>query len=127
MEDIVFDIEYSSEEDTITLFKSIEINQDNTEYIYYLMSNKTVYDSIEQIAEMYINKGIYSIIFHIIDGWIDNIIKIVNYENLDILTSRISKILIKIIHSDMVECENYYIKNLDKYFNIKYYAEKMIG
>jgi hypothetical protein len=125
--EIVFDIEYSSEEDTITLFKSIEINQDNTEYIYYLMSNKTVYDSIEQIAEMYINKGIYSIIFHIIDGWIDNIIKIVNYENLDILTSRISKILIKIIRSDMIECENYYIKNLDKYFNIKYYAEKMIG
>lgn len=127
MEDFVYDIKISCAEDVINLFKILEINQENSEYIYAAMINPNIYGFIDQVTEIYIDKKVYTIFYDIIDGWFDNIDKITSYKNIQDLTLKISKILVKILHSDMVECENIYIDHLDKYFNIKYYAEKMIG
>lgn len=125
MEDFLYDIKTSSTEDVITLFKTVDINEDTTSYIYSAMGNRNLFHFIDQITHMYISKGVYSIIFEIIDGWSDNH-KIFS-RNKEDLRKKLREILIKLIRSDEVNCENFYINVLKKEFSINYYAETMAG
>lgn len=126
-EDFLYDLKHSDSQDVITLFKTIQINEENSEYLYIAMSNTQLCDFIEEISELYIKNCVYSVFYEIIDGWIDNKCNINLYKNISELTRKISKILIKLLHSDMIECENFYIDTLNKQFKINYYAEKMVG
>ena len=127
MDDFLYDIKYSDSNDIITLFKTLEINEENSEYMYTLMSNPNIYDCIDKVTQMFINNKVYSIFFEIIDGWVDNISNIVLYKNLSDLKDKIAQILRKILYTDMIDCEQHYIDDLNKHFGINYYAEKMAG
>lgn len=126
-EDFLYDIKHSDAQDVITLFKTLQINEENSEYFYTAMSNLQLCDFIEEISELYIKNCVFSVFYEIVDGWMDNISNIVLYKNLCDLTRKISKILIKLIHTDMIECEKFYIDAINKHFGINYYAEKMVG
>ncbi len=125
MEDFLYDIKTASTEDVIMLFKTIDISEDTASYMYSAMANRNLFDFVDQITDMYISKGVYSIAFDIIEGWSDNH-KIFS-RNKEDLRKKLREILIKLIRSDEVICENFYINILEKEFSINYYAETMVG
>lgn len=126
MEDLIYDIKTLPTNDIIILFKTIEINLESTEYIYTSMSNPYVYEFIDELVKMYIDKKVYSVFYNIMDGWLDNKhIFTKNYK--EKLSEKLYKIFVVLLRTDMIKCDNLYIDNLQKEFNINYYAETMVG
>jgi hypothetical protein len=121
MDDFLYNIKTSSPEDVITLFKTIDIKEDTTSYVYHVMANPSLFYIIENISDLYIDKEVYTIFYEIIDGWADHCIKN------DLIKKKVSNILIKILHSDKIKCDKFSIDFLKKNFNINYYAEIMMG
>lgn len=126
MEDFLYEISSSSAKDVITLFKTVDITDDTSSYIYNLFPNENINDFIEEISNLYINNGVYSILFEILDGWMDYFVN-KKRDTKEHLREKIHKILIKLIRSDKVQCDRFYINVLKNQFNINYHAETMIG
>lgn len=128
MDDFLYDIKNSSPEDVIILFKTLDINEENSCYVYHVMENPYIIDIIDKISNAYIEKGIYVIFYEILDGWVDHIFNKNVKENVkENIKNKIKDILIKILYSDKVKCNKFYIDCLKKQFNINYYAETMAG
>ncbi len=127
MEDFIFGIKYSESSDVINLFKTLDINESNSLYIYSCMSNPFMYSFIKDIIEPYLkNKIIEPTFNHIIDGWMDCWMhKKDNIKEKNI----IKDIIISIIRTDKISLEknDNTINYLYKEFNINYYAEIMMG
>ena len=121
MEDFVYYIKNSSPEDVFTLFKTVDINEDSTSYVYHVMANPHLSNIIVNLSNLYMEKEVYTIFYEIIDGWADHCIKN------DLIKKKVSDILIKILHSDKIKCDEFSIDFLKNNFNINYYAETMMG
>lgn len=126
MEDFLYELSSSSAEDVITLFKTANITDETSSYIYSAFSNENLNDFIEEVSNLYIENNVYCILFEILDGWMDYFVNKKN-NNKEHLREKIHKILIKLIRSDKVQCDRFYINILKNQFDINYYAETMIG
>jgi hypothetical protein len=126
IQNFLYDIKIFQPNDVINLFKTVYIDENTSNYIYTAMSNPLCGEFIDEISNMYINKGIYFIFFDILDGWTDYVVNSKKH-NKELIKEKISKTLVKLLRTDSINCDKYYIDFLNKNFSISYYAETMMG
>ena len=119
-----YSIRKSKKEDIVLLFKTINCNNSNSNYIYSAMENPNMPQFIKDIMMPYIEKGYSNAVISFLNGWL--------HYNWDSKLSineklKIKNIIILFLRTDKIKINEFYIQILYDTLNISYYAETMVG